>query len=201
MNLSEPTGFYMMKFICNSGKLLKNAPGNYECRKTYRQPYDMCKLPYWELVEDTPILSIPPSSQSDSVFEEPIYVPEEDTPVVEETSQEWFYDIPEEIPVVEEVAVVEPEVEPLILDYDGTDNDISYDSDAPATISAGTRYNFSDDGGKLTYSTASPEEKEDDPNVDREELKKILTEAGIGFNIRSRTSTLKRLVDDLNSEE
>jgi len=188
----------MMKFICKSGKLLKNAPGNYECGKKYRQPYDMCKLPYWELVEDTPILSIPPSSQSDSVFEEPIYVPEEDTPVVEETSQEWFYDTPEEIPVVEEVTIAEPEVEPPVVDEVEEEED--YDS--PATISSGNKYSFSDDGGKLTYSAASQEDEEVEvDDIDRDELKRLLTEAGIGFNNRSRTSTLKRLVDDLNSEE
>ena len=120
--------------------------------------------------------------------------------MVEETSQEWFYDTPEEIPVVEEVAVVEPEVEPIVVDDDGTEPEEDYDSDAPASITPGSRYSFSDDDGKLSYSTVAAEEKED-PNVDREELRKILTEAGIGFNNRSRTSTLKRLVDDLNSKE
>ena len=198
----------MMKFICKSGKLLKNAPGNYECGKKYSQPYDMCKRPYWELVEDTPVLSIPPSSQSDSVFEEPIYVPEEDAPVVEESSQEWFYDTPEAIPVVEEekveeVVVVEPMVEPLVVD--GTDNYLSYDSDAPATISPGTRYSFSEEGGKLSYSVSSQaddeEENSEDEKPDRDALMKTLTEAGIGFNNRSRTTTLKRLVDELNAKE
>ena len=73
-----------MRFVCSpNGKLLKGAPGNFKCGGIYVQPFHLSSFPYWELVEPTPELKIPEASESDSVFDEPKYVPDDDAAPVE----------------------------------------------------------------------------------------------------------------------
>jgi hypothetical protein len=83
-NVREIEGTFRMRFICDpNGRLLKGAPGNYKCGEVYMQPFHLSKFSYWELVEDKPVLKIPEATQSDSVFEETIFVPDDDAASVE----------------------------------------------------------------------------------------------------------------------
>ena len=155
---------------------MKNAPGNFIHGKTYDQPYQMSKYPFWELIEDKPVLKIPPPSDADNVFDEPVYVADDDV-VLEDGVEDEELDIP--------------------------------DPDAPATITQGNRYTLRNDEGfahfkpapKPEQETPIPVENEAEPVDVREEYKEVLTDAGVEFNDRARTTTLKKLVDSLESEE
>lgn len=62
---------------------MKGAPGNYKHGEIYVMPFHLSSFPYWELVEPTPELNIPEASKSDSVFEDTIFVPDDDAAPVE----------------------------------------------------------------------------------------------------------------------
>lgn len=69
-------GYFKMRFICGpNGKLLKGAPGNFECGKIYVQPYRLSKFAFWELIEKPPELKIPEDTDN---YEEVYFVAQDD---------------------------------------------------------------------------------------------------------------------------
>jgi hypothetical protein len=108
-----------MKFICDPhGKLLKGAPGNYECGKIYMQPYHMSEFAFWELVEDIPTLKIP---EVEEKFEDAFYVPDDEPKIdlsggaILEDSTTFNYDFSKvmlEASSPEVPLEISPEVEP-----------------------------------------------------------------------------------------
>ncbi len=179
-DMSNVEGFFKMRFICDANKkLLKGAPGNFKCGEIYMQPFRLSKFPYWELVEAPPTLKIPEVSKSDSVFEETIFVPDDDEAMVEERPM--------------------PKLE-----------DVNIDPDAPAVLEPYMKLNLKTgkltavpDEPTLTMESATPVSSQprldDEPN--REELKKILSEAGVEYSDKARTATLKKMVDELAPKE
>ena len=203
--MSEPTGTYWMRFVCDeNGKLLKNAPGNYKCGERYKQPYRMSKFPFWELLETPAVLTAPLLMGSDNVFEDDvIYVP--DDPEENEEKED-----------VAEAATVEMTPARIM-----EDSGVNVDPSAPATIEPYMRYNTGT--GKLSPSTVTTsggeyvveskeepveetiEESEEDAvnadELDRDELKQFLDDAGVLYKEKTRTSTLKKMVDELVNKE
>lgn len=176
-----------MRFICGPNReLLKGAPGNYECGKKYRLPYRHSKFKFWELIEDVPLLKVRAVSDEESVFEEAIFLPEE-----EETES---YD--------EAVIEMSPSAFP----------EEEMDLDGPAKIEPYMKLNLST--GELSPVSGEPEEVgvvEDAPSVEeggspadesnRDELKRVLDEASVEYNENAWTKTLQALVDELEPEE
>jgi len=147
ISLGEPTGFFKMRFIGKpDGKLMKGAPGNFKQGEEVFQPYRLSNFPFWELLEDKPVLKIPPPSKSDSVFEESVYIPDDDNEAIDEVD-------------ISPSTLIES-VETEVIGNEPLDEDTS-----------------------------------------RKELKKRLADAGVEFNVRARTSTLQKLVDELDAKE
>lgn len=185
-NKMYPDGNFKMKFVGKpNGRLMKGAPGNYIHGETYMQPYRMSKFDFWELVEDVPELIIPPSDEDDSVFEETFYVPDE-----EEASLEMM-------------------TPPDLVD----EEDVNIDPDAEASIDP---YMSIRDGKLVPYeSTSSSEFDEvtysstDEPldlelkieDMSRETLLEILEDANVEIKPRTRTTTLQKMVEELDSKE
>jgi len=176
--MSEPQGNFQMRFICGPNKkLLKGAPGNYECGKTYRKPYRHSKFAFWELIEDVPIVKVPDLSEEESVFEEAIFLPEEETP---------SYD----------VAVIEQTVSATPIDFDARTKELAEDYRRQGMALLDAEKGVLVDPGK-TEDTVIEEEDE----VDRDALKQTLDEAGVEYSNRAHTPTLQALVDELESEK
>lgn len=191
---NEPKGFYKMRFIGKpDGVLMKRAPGNYIHGQIYQQPYHMCKFPYWELVEEAPTLVAPPPDDGDSVFEETVFIPDESEEDVEVD---------------------------IILDEAGVDDDIDkyINNDTPATIEPFTAYRVTQTEDGVQYTNIPPIKKHDitttepigevtlsssdDPvELSRDELKQKLDDAGVEYDKRTRTSILKKMVDELEPQE
>lgn len=175
-----------MRFICGEGgQLLKRAPGNYKCGEIYQQPYHMSQFPYWELVEEKPHLIAPPPDDSDSVFEETVFIPDDEA-----------Y---EEVDIVLDEAKSEEDVDRYI------------NNDTPATIEPFTAYRVTQTPEGVTYknipviTTTEPVEEVTlstvEPEPTRDELKKKLDDAGIEYDKRTRTSILKTMVEELEPQE
>lgn len=82
--MSKVEGFSKMRFVGKpGGKLMKGAPGNFKHGEIYVQPFHLSSFPFWELVEPKPELNIPEASKSDSVFEDAVFVPDNDAAPVE----------------------------------------------------------------------------------------------------------------------
>lgn len=177
--MSDPQGNFKMRFIGRpGGVLMRGAPGNYIHNKIYTVPYHYSRFPFWELVDGPLELKIPEMSASESVFDDVVYVLDDDAATIE----------------------VEPKPSPL------EDEEINADPNTDASIEPYMRYSpssnklfdislssTSDD--EVTVSTPEPVEKS------REELIGILTEAGVEVKPRTRTATLQKMVDELVSKE
>ena len=195
-----------MKFICNeNGKLLKGAPGNYKCGEQYKQPFKMSKFAYWQLLETPAELKAPSLGEGDNVFDDDvIYVPDDPDEKEGEVEDEVVED------AVVETATVEMTPARII-----EDSGVNVDPSAPATIEPYMSYNTGT--GKLSPSTYTasggdyvveateepteePTEEEEAVNpdeLDRDELKRFLDEVGVLYKDKTRTSTLKKMVDEL----
>ena len=76
--MSDPEGNFKMRFICGpDGKLLKGAPGNFECGSVHKLPFRHSRFKFWELIEQAPVLRVPDITEEDSVFDESVFMPEE----------------------------------------------------------------------------------------------------------------------------
>ena len=186
--MSDPKGLFKMRFIGKPGGVfMKGAPGNYVHGKSYLQPYHMSKFKFWQLEEEVPVLVAPPLDDGDEVFEEAVYIPDDDD---------------------EEAATIE--MTPVNLEVDEN----PYDPDAPAILEPYSVFNTgtgrttpyvppeittteSTPNYEVTLSTQEPEEEE----LDRKELIKALDEAGVEYKKGARTTTLKKLVDELVTEK
>jgi len=81
--MNDPKGLFSMKFIGKpNGVFMKGAPGNYVHGQIYNQPWGNGDYPYWERMEEAPVLKAPEPSDADSVFDDTIFVPEEEPVIV-----------------------------------------------------------------------------------------------------------------------
>ena len=194
--MSDPKGPFRMRFVGRpGGKLMKNAPGNYKHGEIYQQPYHMSQFKFWELIEKVPTLVAPPLDDGDEVFEDAVYIPDDDVSV--------------------EVSLGESPVSEEEEDIDKYIN-----NDTPVKIEPFTAYHITSGAGVTTFtttpvikkqteytSTTSPIEEvtlsipEPEEELDRKELIKTLDEAGVEYKKGARTTTLKKLVDELVSKE
>jgi hypothetical protein len=204
------TGNFRMKFIGKpEGKLMKNAPGNFEHGKEYVVPYGHSKFPFWEMLEPEPKLVVPEDTDS---FEEAYFVPDDSATVEVE---EWSYTVSE--PPVEEVTMSEPEEEtvPESTPVEGigmtthtphiVDN-VDYALEAPAIIEpygtfrrkTGGIVEHKEDLIKKNRGEAILDLEVKVDNMSRGVLLGILKDAGVPVKKRTRTTTLRKMVDDLD---
>jgi len=189
-----------MRFVCSpNGKLLKGAPGNFKCGGIYVQPFHLSSFPYWELVEPTPELKIPEASESDSVFDEPIYVPDDDAAPVEMRTSPMEVagvNVDPNAPATMEPYMkfnprtgqlrgihVEPEMPPKPIEEEP-------ELEEPSIADLG------DMGGHATFGN-NDTLVEESPKKIREKLKAILDAKGIKYLTNTRTTTLAKMVEDL----
>lgn len=217
---ADETRKVKMRFKCTpEGKLLKGAPGNYTCGEVYMMPYRLSRFKFWELIEKPPELHVPPMSGEDSVFsdEESVFVP----PEVEEwgssydddsnymkmdwgisQSNDGSYVItkkPEEILEVEEEAQEEPREEAVVeLNPSLGDSDANIDPNTPATVEPYASYNPMT--GRMGDHIPVEQRQEDPPEeLTREEIYKLLEDAGISYSKYHSTKHLLDLVEPLNA--
>lgn len=189
-DMSKREGFVKMRFVGKpEGILMKGAPGNYEHGKIYDQPFDMSQWKFWELIEKPPEIIAPPLSDDDNVFEEPMFVPDE-----------------------EQVAI--PEIGVELTASAPVNNELNIDPDTPASIEPYASFNTGT--GQLTdidpesFSQSEPvllttpfnipplgEEKE----YTRDELLEILKKAGVEVKPRTRITTLLKMVENLDTQK
>jgi len=213
--MSEPQGNFQMRFKCGpNGKLLKGAPGNYTCGKVYRMPFRHSKFTFWELIEEPPQLKVPNMSEEESVYEEAIFLPEDETESYDEALVEMTPSTPnpEDYNVDPDAdAVIEPymkldlrtgkmrsvtEEEREAVKGSGEAIYAPEEEHSPATNRGVAMLDA--DGSVIGLSDLETESNEP---LDRDALKLVLDEAGIEYNNRARTPTLQTLVDKLESEE
>ena len=145
-----------MKFIGKpEGKLMKGAPGNYIHGKEYHVPYSYSQWKWWQLMEDAPELQVPDITEEKGVFEEFVYVPDE------EKSSEDYHG-----PALRANEFLVPDADAMTVP----------DEEALKEL----------------------EKQEAEPRLTRDELKKILDDAGVEYNKRLRTETLRVLVKKLD---
>lgn len=162
-----------MRFIGRKdGKLMPGAPGNYVHGKVYSMPFRHSKFKYWELLDAPPELKVPESGDADSVYDEAVFIP-------------W-----------DETSTEEPESE------------VTLSTPTPVDLDAHTKEiaeNYKKQGMYLLDADEGVIVQPDDPvKIDsrsRDDLKKILDDAGVDYNPRLRTETLQKMVEALESEE
>jgi len=201
--MNEPKGMYKMRFIGKpNGVFMKGAPGNYEQGKVYDQPWGNGNYKYWERLEETPVMVAPELTDADNAFDDEMFVPEEETVVTPQPKLEiMIEDIPEVVEV--EKAVEEISVEPATPMVHDEDVNIS-----PYTMATIEPYmSFNTGTGELSdYEEPMPVEETvssvEEPalpteNLDRLELLNALEVAKVEVKKGTRTTTLKKMVDDL----
>lgn len=169
--VSRLEGSVKMRFVCDpNGRLLKSAPGNYKCGEVYMQPFHLSKFPFWELVEEAPVLKIPEAAKSDSVFEETIFVPDDDVAPIEMNP----------VPSTEVGEVnINPNTPASIKPYKRMDLNTGMLTAAPDKPKAEPRI-------ELVEASKT-----------RDELKAILDARGVTYPPKTRTETLAKMVEEL----
>jgi len=200
------TGNFWMRFIGKpNGVFMKGAPGNFIHGQKYKVPYGHSKFPYWELLEEEPVLQVF-DDVGNSVYEDAVYTPDEPgEEVVVDKDSEWSYTETEEY----EVTVSEPvEVEvtastqtqgvemnthtPMIIDG------VDYSPNAPAILEPyGTFSPATGEVGEHKDELVAKNRGEQSPELTRDDLLKVLSDAGVEVKPRTRTTTLKKMIDEL----
>lgn len=185
----KPEGNYEMRFICDeNGKLLKGAPGNYTCGKTYMMPLRHSEYPYWELLGEPPVLEIPPPSEDDDVFSGVSPLPDIEVEQ-DDSDRENVEDFDAENVDADAPAVLEP--------YASIKNGkvVAYQEE--------TRIPEVSDSNEAEEEETDEELDEfpSDEEWSRDELKRILDEEGVEYSKYAHTPTLKEKVEELGSEE
>ena len=204
--MNDPKGLFKMKFVGKpNGKFMKGAPGNYIHGEEYNQPWGNGDYPYWQRMEEAPVLVAPEPSEADNVFdeEEEIYVPDE-TPVVilQPKVEIMIEEIPEAVEA-EPVEVSEISVEPLeTVVHEET---INIDPNTRATMEPHMSFNTGT-GALSEYDepipveeTVSSIETTEPPveTLDRKALLNALELAEVEVKKGTKTTTLKKMVDKL----
>lgn len=185
--MSEPEGNFLMRFICDkNGRLLKGAPGNYECGEVYSIPYRHSQFDFWELVEDVPEVDAQDLEEETVWDEPPKLVPEEDYVPEEDVAGEGFNADPDE------EAAIEPYVK-----YNARTGEVkqwtpSYDESEETMVAETETETESED--------EEDEEADVDVDVDREELFKKLDEADVEYSKHTRTEFLLEKIEALDDE-
>lgn len=204
-------GNFKMRFVGKpDGKLMKGAPGNYNHGEIYVQPYHLSEFPYWELVDEVPKLTVPPPSESDSVFEDAVFIPDDDAAPVEMNTP------PTEVAGVnvdpDAPAIMEPymkfntrtgklsEISTPIVELITPITSIpELEKTVDSVVEEQSEADLGDMEGHATFGN-NDVPVEVIPKT-RDELKEILTESGIEYNDKARTATLKKMVDELAPKE
>ena len=156
------------------GKLVKGAPGNYEVGEITLGPLIWAQVhpKIWELVEPPPELRVPDVAEKDSVYDEGVFVPDDQT---------------QESPSNAEVTLsgaVKPELD-------------EHEKEVIAGYKSQGMYLLDADEGILV----PPDESIEKDSRSRDELKALLDAAGIKYSKHSRTETLAEMVQTLESKE
>ena len=169
------------------GKLVKGSPGNYKQGEITSGPLIWAKVfpNVWELVEPTPELRVPDMVKGDSVFEDAIFVPDDDGG----ESEAVFFPEPQ-MPKTKDAGITLSGSAETELDAHTREVIAGYKKQGLYLLDA-------DEG--IMVSSDEPEEKKDPRS--RDELKTILDEAGVKYSVKSRTETLARMVQTLESKE
>ena len=182
-----------------NGKLVRGAPGNYKQGEITRGPLTWVKVhpQVWELVESAPELKIPEASERDSVFEEPVFIPDD-----EKLSEADLGDGSGR-PTKDRVWP------PPNFQTQGTEaGEITLSGSMNAALDAHTQevingykkqgmYLLDADEGILV----APDESEEKDSRSRDKLKEILDSAGVKYSKHARTETLAQMVKELESKE
>ena len=203
--MSDPKGLFSMRFVGKpNGVFLRGAPGNYVHGQIYNQPYRMSKFKFWQLEEEIPVLVAPKPNEDDNVFEESVFIPDDEEEVVVIPEVEEVVPTPDEEAATVEMVPVNLEsgdgnpynpnapaiLEPYAVFNTGTGRTTPYVAPEITTTAPIGEY-------EVTLSTQEPEEEK----LDRDELMRVLDEAGVEYKKGVRTTTLKKMVDELVSKE
>lgn len=178
-----------MKFVGRpNGRLLKGAPGNYKHGETYMQPYHMSRFAFWELLEEDPVLVVPEADDLDDVFEENVFVPDEE-------GAEIGVDVKIE-PDDDEDVNIDPNVGATIEPY----MSMRKGRLVPYVENVSTSDTSMDD---MTISTSNgfPDFELKVEDMSRENLLDILKDADVEVKPRTRTTTLRKMVEELGSKK
>lgn len=168
------------------GKLVKGAPGNYKQGDIVSGPLTWAKTfpKIWELVESPPELHVSDMERRDSVFEEPVFVPPEDEPFEEDEPPQL---VPRTAAAAKEVTL--PDSTDAELDVRTREVAENYRKQGMYLLDA--------DKGVVV----SPDESTDKDPRSRDELRAILDAAGVKYSKHSRTETLAKMVQTIESKE
>ena len=166
------------------GKLVRGAPGNYQQGEVTSGPLVWVKLfpRVWELVDSIPELRVPDASEGDSVYEDAIFVPDDD-------EAEIVFPTEPQTPKTKDAGITLSGSTETELDAHTKEVIEGYKKQGMYLLDA-------DEG--IMVSSDEPVEK--DPRS-RDELKDILDKAGVKYSVKSRTETLARMVQTLESKE
>jgi len=176
--MSKRKGLFRMRFIGKpGGQLMKHAPGNYEHGKIYRMPLEYSQWKFWELIDKPPEVIAPPPTSEDDVY---MFIPDEETVSA---------------PVNPELNIdpnTPASVEPYASFNTGTGQLTDIDPEA---------FTQSEPAMLTTPFNVPQIEEELEEDLTRDELLEILEEAGVEVKPRTRTTTLLKMVAELDSEE
>lgn len=171
--MSERKGLYRMRFIGKpNGVTMKNAPGNYVHGEVYMKSIGKAKLKFWQLLDKLPEIVAPPLTVEDDAY---MFIPEE-VPELTMSGSDMMSD--------EAISRVDPNAPAFIEPY--------------ASFNTGTG-ELSD--VKPEDFTQTPEPVVEERDWTRDELLAVLKEAGVPVKPRTRTTTLLKMVDELDSKE
>lgn len=179
-----------MKFKCKpNGKLMKGAPGNYKCGEKYRIPYRHSRFPFWELLEEKPELAIP--DDEDSVYEEEAMFAAKEEPFILPPTDEPLNDVR-----TKELTESYKRQGMYLLDSEEgvfVDGTTSTENDEVTSSE--------EDNSDEPKDEEKPHQIREEGIDDRDALKQILDDAGVEYNIRAHTPTLRKMVEELGSKE
>lgn len=176
-NMSEREGYVEMRFIGKpNGVLMKRAPGNYVHGELYMKSIGKSRLPFWELKDKPPEVIAPPLTVEDDAY---MFIPEETQDITMSGS---------DVMSNEAISRSDPNAPAILEPY--------------ASFNTGT--------GELTdikfeeqsnIEIIKAEPVEEKLELTRDELLAVLKKAGVEVKPRTRTTTLLKMVDELDSEE
>jgi len=188
-----------------AGRLVKAAPGNYKQGEVVSGPLIWAKVfpNVWELVETVPELRVPSATKGDGVFEDAIFIPDDDEMLEDGALSEADLGDggghPTKNKVVLPPELLTPKTSDAEVTLSGSSN-VELDAHTKEIIAGYKKqgmYLLDADEGILV----SPDEPIEKDTHGRDELKALLDEAGIKYSVKSRTETLARMVQTLESKE
>ena len=204
--MTERVGWVKMRFVGKrDGKMVKGAPGNYTNGQIYLQPFSNSNLPYWELIDKPADLTVPEPSEEDNVFEDVPFIEEElgeitmsGTPTFVESEYNFDPNTPATVELQSSFNLNPENIKPpdiKVTDHAPTQKqreDLSVDELLAL---------LKEKGVELPEEPETEEPVQEEPAKSRDELLAILEEADVEVKPRTRTTTLRKMVDELVSKE